>query len=92
MARYEVEELDRFLEVFDGFEEARRRAGSTGHWVLRPPDEPRQVVVLIRFGSPGEAEAFAGSAEREESLGEAGVVAREDEILAVERAPQGEPG
>jgi heme-degrading monooxygenase HmoA len=86
LARYEVTDPERFLIVFDGFEEARREHGSTGHWVLRSTQEPARVVVLIRFGSREQAERFAASQEREAALRAATVTRREDEILEVARA------
>ena len=38
LARYEVADRDRFLEAFDGFEPARRRAGATAAGLVRSLD------------------------------------------------------
>ena len=57
LARYDVTDPERFMAVFDGLEATRREHGSTGHWVLRSPEEPGTVVVLIGFGSREQAEA-----------------------------------
>ena len=81
MARYRVRELARFRAVFDGFEATRSERGSTGHRLLGSTEDPTSVVALIDFSSRQEAEAFAASAERLAALEEAGVVAREDELL-----------
>ncbi len=82
MARYRVEDLDRFLTVFKGFEATRRDHGATGHRLLGSPlEDPKRVVALIEFGSRKEAEAFAVSAAREAALDQAGVLERVDEIL-----------
>ena len=42
LARYEVTDLDRFLEAFDGFEAQRRRAGATAAGLVRSLDHPRR--------------------------------------------------
>jgi hypothetical protein len=86
LARDDVTDPDHFLAVFDDFEPTRRDYGSTGHWVLRPPQEPGRVVVLIRFGSREQAGRYAASSEREAALRQATVAGRDDEILDVDRA------
>ena len=91
MARYRVRDLDRFRTVFEGFEARPREGGSTGHRLLGSPEDPTSVVALIDFPSRQEAEGFAASAERLAALEEAGVVAREDEILEDVEAMRGAP-
>jgi heme-degrading monooxygenase HmoA len=86
LARYDVADAGRFLEAFDDLEATRREHGSTGHVVLRSPDEPGTVVVLIRFDSRDQAERFAASPERAAALRRATVAGRQDEILDVARA------
>jgi uncharacterized protein (DUF1330 family) len=86
LARYDVTDPERFMAAFDGLEATRREHGSTGHWVLRSPEEPRTVVVLISFGSREQAERFAASPEREAALRQATVAGRQDEFLDVARS------
>jgi len=81
LARYRVADLDRFLGVFEHFDDLRRDSGSTGHRLLGASDDPTRVVALITFGSRAAAESFAGGAARHAALIEAGVRERIDEIL-----------
>lgn len=86
VARYEVSDLDRFLEAFDGFEATRRSGGATATGLVRSLDDPRTLVALIEFASREAAEAFATSAERTRTLEGAGVTSRTDELMEVVRA------
>ena len=85
LARYEVTDRDRFLEAFDGFEPARRRAGATAAGLVRSLDHSRTLVALIEFASREAAEAFAMSTERARTLKDAGVITTTDEFLEVMR-------
>ena len=85
LARYEVTDRDRFLEAFDGFEPARRRAGATAAGLVRSLDHSGTLVALIEFASREAAEEFAMSAERARTLKEAGVITTTDEFLEVMR-------
>jgi hypothetical protein len=84
-AHYEVADLDRFLEAFDGFEEARRKAGATTVGLVRSSEEPRALVALIEFASREAAEGFAMSPQRLRTLEDAGVSTRTDELFEVVR-------
>jgi hypothetical protein len=90
-AQYEVADVGRFLEAFDGYEDTRRRAGATSRGVLSPADEPSVMVALIGFGTREEAEAFAADPGRAATLKAAGVRRTTDRILEVVRpvAPVG---
>ncbi len=85
VARYEVTDLDRFLEAFDGFEAARRSGGATATGLVRSLDDPRTLVALIEFASREAAEAFATSPERLRTLEDAAVISRTDDVLEVVR-------
>ncbi len=87
LAHYEVEDLDRFLEAFDGFAAQRRAAGALTAGLARSLAEPGTVVATIGFPDREAAEAFAASAERIEALRAGGVTSRRDEILAEVRPP-----
>lgn len=84
-AQYEVADAGRFLEAFDGYEDARRRAGAVSRGLLSPADEPSVMVALIGFGTREEAEAFASDPDRAATLKAAGVTRITDRILEVVR-------
>ena len=50
LAHYEVTDLDRFLDGFDG---ARKRAGATTVGLVRSSEDPRTLVALIEFAWTG---------------------------------------
>ncbi len=81
LAHYEIEDLDRFLEVFDGFAAQRRAAGALTAGLARSLDDPGTVVATIGFPTREQAAAFAASPERAEALRAAGVVVSHDELL-----------
>jgi hypothetical protein len=85
LARYELTDLNRFLEAFDGFDGARKRAGATTVGLLRSSEDPRTLVALIEFASREAAEAFAMTPERIRTLENAGVSTRTDEFFEVVR-------
>ena len=88
LAHYEVQDLDRFLEAFDGFAAQRRAAGALSAGLARSLDDPRVVVATIGFPTLEAAEAFAASPERREALRAGGVTAQRDEILGEVRPPE----
>lgn len=85
LAQYEVADAERFLEAFDGYEEARRRAGAVLRCVLGPADEPSVMVAVIGFDTREQAEAFATDPQRAATLKAAGVTRTTDRILEVLR-------
>ena len=85
LAQYEVADAGRFLEAFDGYEEARHRAGAVLRGLMRPADEPSVMVAVIGFGTREEAEAFAADPDRAATLKAAGVTRTTDRILEVVR-------
>ncbi len=44
--------------AFDRFAEARQQAGSTGHRIRRPVDDPQYVVVDLEFPTTDQAASF----------------------------------
>lgn len=87
LAHYEVEDLDRFLDAFDGFASQRRAAGALTAGLARALDDERVVVATIGFATREEAEAFAADPARREALRAGGVVSRRDELLGEVRPP-----
>jgi hypothetical protein len=53
-----IVDFDLWQKAFDGFADARARAGVLAHRILRPVDDPRYVVIDLDFATVAEAEAF----------------------------------
>lgn len=53
-----ITDYDTWRAAFDGFAEARRRAGVTGERVARPVDDPAYIVVALDFGTAEQATGF----------------------------------
>jgi hypothetical protein len=85
LAQYEVTDVGRFLQAFDGYEDARRRAGAVSRGLLSPADDPSVMVALIGFDTREQAEAFAADPDRAATLKAAGVGRVTDRILEVIR-------
>lgn len=86
LAQYEVTDAERFLAAFDGYEDARRRAGAVVRGLFGPADEPSVMVALIGFDTREQAESFASDPDRAATLKAAGVTRTTDRILEVLRA------
>lgn len=85
LARYEVSDRARFIEVFDAFEAEREAAGAVARALLASADEPGALVAMIEFPTREAARTFARSSARAAALERASVTDRTDEILDVER-------
>jgi hypothetical protein len=81
MANYRVRDFNGFKTVFDEFEPVRAEYGITDHQVLRDPDDPNKVVVILMLPSPDAARRFSSEPRRAQALARAGVVASSDTIL-----------
>ncbi len=81
MANYRVRDFNGFKTVFDEFEPVRAEFGVTDHQVLRDPDDPSRVVVMIALPSADAARRFSSEPRRAEALVRAGVVASFDTVL-----------
>lgn len=60
-----ITDLDTWRSAFDGFAEARRRAGVRADRVHTPIDDPNYVVVDLEFDTPEDAAAFLHFLETE---------------------------
>jgi hypothetical protein len=58
IARFRVEDFDRWKHVFDELEDVRVKHGGRGHRILRVLDEPDEYLVMCEFASAGGAEGF----------------------------------
>ncbi len=74
MVQHRVKDFDAWKPVFDEDAKNRKSHGATGHIILRVLDDPNDVVVLNRFGSRQQAEAFAADPLLKEAMDRAGVV------------------
>ena len=73
VVRHTVNDFAAWRSVYDSVEPLRTQHGCTGAEVLTQADNKNDVLVLHRFPSAAQAEAFAGSAELKEAMGRAGV-------------------
>ena len=84
IARHRVNDYSAWRAVYDSVDQLRQQYGVTGDEVLVDPSDKEDVIVLHRFGSVEQAEAFAGSAELKEAMGRAGVAGPPRIEIAVE--------
>ena len=84
IARHRVNDYSAWRSVYDSVDGLRQQYGVTGDEVLVDPSDKEDVIVLHRFPSVEQAEAFAGSAELKEAMGRAGVAGPPRIEIAVE--------
>lgn len=53
-----ITDLDTWLGAFNGFADAREKAGVRAQRVRQPVDDPRYIVVDLDFDDPDAAHAF----------------------------------
>ena len=68
-----VEDYGTFRKAFDGADEMRRSAGSTGNTVYQSVDNPNNLTIRAEFPTADEAKAFASSEGLREAMKRAGV-------------------
>jgi len=68
MASYRVHDFSRFKTVFDEFEPVRAEYGVTDQQVLRDPDDPNKVVVMIALPSAEAARRYSGKTRPSSSI------------------------
>ena len=49
LAHYEVSDRERFIKVFDAFEDERGRAGAVAKALLASGDDPGTLIAVIEF-------------------------------------------
>jgi hypothetical protein len=81
LATYRVNDYGTFKAEFDEFAWTRKELGATGHRLMRAPDNPGIVAVVIDFSSLDAARRFAADPGRLDVLDRAGVIERTDLIL-----------
>ncbi len=68
-----VEDYATFRKTFDGAEEMRKSAGSTGNTVYQSVDNPNEVTIRAEFPTADAAKAFASSEGLREAMKRGGV-------------------
>lgn len=84
IARHRVNDYNAWRSVYDGVDGIRQQHGCTSDEVLVDPSDQEDVLVLHRFPTVEQAEAFAASDELREAMGRAGVVGRPRIEIAIE--------
>jgi quinol monooxygenase YgiN len=82
--RHGVADYAAWRAVYDSVEELRQRHGCFGAEVLVDPANQQDVIVLHRFPTLEQAQAFAGSDELRQAMTRAGVAGPPRIELAVE--------
>ena len=73
IVRHKVADYGTWRSVYDSVDSLRQQHGCTGAEVLVDPADKTDVLVLHRFPTVDQAQAFAGSGELKEAMGRAGV-------------------
>ncbi len=89
---HRVADYDAWRKVYDEVEPLQKSAGMLEESVYRMTDDPNHVLVLHRFATAEEAEAFLRSDELQEAMGTSGRRARLDARRALRRGLSAEHG
>jgi quinol monooxygenase YgiN len=73
LVRHRVADYDAWRAVYDGAGPMQQAAGVTDAAVYRDADDPNVVLVLHRFGSRDQAEAFMANEDAKATMAAAGV-------------------
>jgi quinol monooxygenase YgiN len=73
IARHQVQDYSAWRAVYDSLEDVRQSYSCTGAEVMTDPGNKNDVFVIHRFPTVEAAQAFAGSSELKEAMGNAGV-------------------
>jgi quinol monooxygenase YgiN len=73
LVRHRVADYDAWRTVYDGAGEMQRSAGVTDAAVYRDADDTNVVLVMHRFGSRDQAEAFMANPDAQATMESAGV-------------------
>lgn len=84
IVRHRVDDFGAWRSVYDSVDPLRQQHGCTAAEVLVSPADKEDVIVLHRFPTTEQAEAFAGSGELREAMGRAGVAGAPRIEIAVE--------
>lgn len=84
IVRHRVNDYGAWRAVYDSVDPLRQQHGCTAEEVLVSPSDKQDVLILHRFPTAEQAEAFAGSDELREAMGRAGVAGAPRIEIAVE--------
>jgi quinol monooxygenase YgiN len=73
LVRHRVADYDAWRAVYDDAGAMQREAGVTDAAVYRDADDPNVVLILHRFGSREQAEAFMANDDAKAAMAAAGV-------------------
>ena len=54
-----IHDYDIWQQAFDGFEQARAKAGVRSFAIRQPADDPKYLMIDLEFDTQGQAESFA---------------------------------
>lgn len=74
LVRQKVEDYTKWKTVFDENRATRKQGGSEGGWVFQSSNDPNEVVVLLKWDNPDNANKFLQSPELKKAMEQAGVV------------------
>ena len=69
--------------VYEDAEPIRQKAGVTGAEVFRDPKEPNNIVIIHRFKTAADAQAFLADPDLKAAMSKGGVTAAPTSIIAV---------
>jgi quinol monooxygenase YgiN len=73
VVQHRVSDYDAWRDVYDGFADVQQAGGVIAESVHRSKDDPNVVLVLHRFGSMDEAQAFADDPKLRDAMQRGGV-------------------
>jgi hypothetical protein len=71
--QHRVADYDAWRRAYDGVGELQRAGGVTDDAVYRTEGDPNTVLVMHKFGSPQEAQAFFENSDLRQAMQDAGV-------------------
>ena len=76
--RHKVNDYAAWRKAYDDFDATRNSMGVTGHAIFQAADDPNDITAYHDFDSLEKAQAFAGSSELRQAMGNAGVASEPD--------------
>ncbi len=84
IVRHRVQDYGAWRATYETVEGLRQQHGCSGAEVMVDPGDTQEVLVLHRFPTVSQAQAFADSGELREAMGRAGVIGPPRIEIAVE--------
>jgi len=75
---HKIADWDRWKQVFDAHETARRDHGILGHHINRGEDDPNAIMIYMAVGDVEAARAFSRSPDLKSAMEEAGITSAPD--------------